>query len=150
MKPRTELQIWLHEGKLYRVIIGKTNEITPIEARKKAQTILASIANGEHEKNKENTDNITLEQAFDLYLQQRKLKPLSINTYHHCLNTFLSDWKKKPIFNISKKEVFDRFVELTEYSPMQANLSLKMFGSIWRFAQVHYSTDEDPIGSKKW
>lgn len=134
-----------HEGKLYRVTIGKTNEITPVEARKKAQTILADIANGEYEKKKESSDEITLEQAFDLYLKQRKLKPLSINTYHHCINTFLSDWKSKPIFDISKKDVFDRFIKLTEYSPTQANLTLKMFGSIWRFAQVHWSTDENPI-----
>ncbi|MTD09855.1 tyrosine-type recombinase/integrase [Acinetobacter sp. YIM 103518] len=134
-----------HEGKLYRVTIGKTNEITPVEAKKKAQTILADIANGEYEKKKEGSNEVTLEQAFDLYLKQRKLKPLSINTYHHCIDTFLSDWKSKPIFEISKKDVFDRFIKLTEYSPTQANLTLKMFGSIWRFAQVHWSTDENPI-----
>ncbi len=134
-----------HEGKLYRVTIGKTNEITPVEAKKKAQTILADIANGEYEKKKESSNEVTLEQAFDLYLKQRKLKPLSINTYHHCIDTFLSDWKSKPIFEISKKDVFDRFIKLTEYSPTQANLTLKMFGSIWRFAQVHWSTDENPI-----
>ena len=56
-----------------------------------------------------------------------------------------ADWKSKPIFEISKKDVFDRFIKLTEYSPTQANLTLKMFGSIWRFAQVHWSTDENPI-----
>ena len=135
-----------HEGKLYRVTIGKTSEITPIEARKKAQTILAEISNGQYEKNKNvQNDEMTLEQAFNLYLKQRKLKPLSIATYHHCINTFIADWKSKPIFEISKKDVFDRFIKLTEYSPSQANLTLKMFGSIWRFAQVHCSTDENPI-----
>ncbi|MCJ8162297.1 tyrosine-type recombinase/integrase [Acinetobacter zhairhuonensis] len=134
-----------HDGKLYRVTLGKTNEITPVEARKKAQTILAEIANGVYEKNKQSHDEVTFEQAFELYLSQRKLKQLSINTYHHCFNTFLSDWKNKPIFEISKKDVFDRFIKLTEYSPTQGNLTLKMFGSIWRFAQVHYSTDENPI-----
>ncbi len=135
-----------HEGKLFRVTLGKTNEITPIEARKKAQAVLADISNGIFEKKKDIlNDAMTLSQAFDLYLKQRKLKPLSINTYNHCINTFLSDWKDKPIFDISKKDVFDRFIELTEYSPSQANLTLKMFGSIWRFAQVHCSTDENPI-----
>ncbi|WP_336148257.1 tyrosine-type recombinase/integrase [Acinetobacter ursingii] len=80
-----------------------------------------------------------------MYLKQRKLKPLSVNTYNHCINTFLSDWKERPIFEINKKDVFDRFIKLTEYSPTQANLTLKMFGSIWRFAQIHCSTDENPI-----
>lgn len=134
-----------YKGKLYRVTLGKTNEITPVEARKKAQTVLAEIANGVYEKNNESHDEVTFEQAFELYLSQRKLKQLSINTYHHCFNTFLSDWKNKPIFEISKNDVFNRFIQLTEYSPTQANLTLKMFGSIWRFAQVHYSTDENPI-----
>lgn len=134
-----------YKGKLYRVTLGKTNEITPVEARKKAQTVLAEIANGVYEKNNESHDEVTFEQAFELYLSQRKLKQLSINTYHHCFNTFLSDWKSKPIFEISKNDVFNRFIQLTEYSPTQANLTLKMFGSIWRFAQVHYSTDENPI-----
>jgi len=135
-----------HEGKLFRVTIGKTNEITPVEARKKAQSILADISNGVFEKKKDAlTGEMTVEQAFNLYLKQRKLKQLSINTYNHCLDTFLSDWKLKPIFEITKKEVFDRFIKLTEYSPTQANLTLKMFGSIWRFAQVHCSSDENPI-----
>ena len=135
-----------HEGKLFRVTIGKTNEITPVEARKKAQSILSDISNGVYEKKKDAlSGEMTVEQAFSLYLKQRKLKQLSINTYNHCLDTFLSDWKLKPIFEITKKEVFDRFINLTEYSPTQANLTLKMFGSIWRFAQVHCSSDENPI-----
>lgn len=135
-----------HEGKLFRVTIGKTNEITPVEARKKAQSILSDISNGVYEKKKDAlSGEMTVEQAFTLYLKQRKLKQLSINTYNHCLDTFLSDWKPKPIFEITKKEVFDRFIKLTEYSPTQANLTLKMFGSIWRFAQVHCSSDENPI-----
>ncbi|TCB67431.1 DUF4102 domain-containing protein [Acinetobacter sp. ANC 4216] len=135
-----------HAGKLFRVTLGKTNEITPVEARKKAQSILADIANGVFEKKKDALNNeITLSQAFDLYLKQRKLKPLSVNTYNHCINTFLPDWKERPIFEINKKDVFDRFIKLTEYSPTQANLTLKMFGSIWRFAQIHCSTDENPI-----
>ncbi|WP_151706685.1 integrase family protein [Acinetobacter sp. TUM15064] len=135
-----------HEGKLFRVTIGKTNEITPVEARKKAQSILSDISNGVYEKKKDAlSGEMTVEQAFSLYLKQRKLKQLSINTYNHCLDTFLSDWKPKPIFEITKKEVFDRFIKLTEYSPTQANLTLKMFGSIWRFAQVHCSSDENPI-----
>ena len=135
-----------HEGKLYRITIGKTNEITPAEARKKAQEILVDISNGVFEKKKAELSNqIKLEDAFKLYLNERKLKPLSVRTYHHCIDTFLSDWKTKPIFEITKQEVFDRFVELTKYSPSQANLTLKMFSSIWRFAQVHCSTDDNPI-----
>ncbi|OUY09571.1 hypothetical protein CAP42_10885 [Acinetobacter indicus] len=64
-----------HAGKLFRVTLGKTNEITPAEARKKAQSILADIANGIFEKKKDVLNNeITLSQAFDLYLKQRKLK----------------------------------------------------------------------------
>lgn len=135
-----------HEGKLYRIAIGKTNEITPVEARKKAQSILADISNGVYKKKEDELNALlTLEQAFTLYLSQRKLKPLSITTYHHCINTFLPEWKSRQIFEITKKDVFDKFIELTEYSPTQANLTLKMFGSIWRFTQIHCSTDENPI-----
>ena len=114
-----------YAGKLFRVTLGKTNEVTPIEARKKAQAILADIANGIYEKKKDALNGeMTFSQAFDLYLNQRKLKPLSVTTYNHCINTFLSDWKEKPIFEIGKKDVFDRFIKLTEYSPSQANLTL--------------------------
>ncbi|WP_414659245.1 tyrosine-type recombinase/integrase [Acinetobacter courvalinii] len=133
-------------GKLYRVTIGKTNEITVVEAKKKAQKILADISNGEYIKDKnKNTDQPTLKDAFELYLKHRKLKPLSVNTYNHCINTFLDDWLEMPIFEIGKKQVFDKFIELSVYSESKANLTLKVFGSIWRFAQVHYSTDEEPI-----
>ncbi len=133
-------------GKLYRITIGKTNEIAAAEARKQAQIILAQIASGEYQKQQSvSQNNPTFQQVFDLYLKHRKLKPKSVETYKHCINTFLSDWLDKPIFDIGKTATFNRFLELTDYSPSQANLTLKMFGSIWRFAQVHYSTDEDPI-----
>lgn len=133
-------------GKLYRVTIGRTNEITFSEAKKKAQTILAEISNGMYQKNKEQDENNpTLQQAFDLYLKHRKLKALSINTYNHCIGTFLKEWLHKPIFEINKKQVFDKFLKLSEYSESQANLAIKVFGSIWSFAQIHYSSDEDPI-----
>lgn len=46
---------------------------------------------------------------------------------------------------LAKRTFTDRFIKLTRYSPSQANLTLKMFGSIWRFAQVHCSTDDNPI-----
>lgn len=145
-KSKTYIVNRRYKGELFRIVIGKTNEITPAEARKKAQTILAEISNGTYSKEKQVLNSLmTFAQAFDVYLSQRKLKPLSVSTYNHCIDTFLSDWKDKPIFDITKKDVFDRFIKLTKYSPSQANLTLKMFGSIWRFAQVHCSTDEDPI-----
>lgn len=135
-----------HEGKLYRVTIGKTNEITVVEARRRAQTILAEISNGSYEKKKQiEKSNPTVQEAFDLYLEHRKLKPLSIQTYNHCLNSFLSDWKKKKIFDITKTQTFDKFLDISKYSESKANLTLKIFGSVWRFSQIHFSTDENPI-----
>ena len=135
-----------NEGKLYRVTIGKTNVITFSEAKKQAQTILAEISNGQYAAKKNlKENNPTLGQALDLYLSQRKLKELSITTYKHCVGTFLNDWKDKPIFEINKKQVFDKFLSLTEYSESQANLTIRVFGAIWRFAYIHYSDDDNPI-----
>lgn len=135
-----------YKSELFRIVLGETNLLSPAEARKQAQITLAKIASGEIKKEKTTEDSSpTLQSAFDLYLKQRKLKKLSIETYTHCIDTFLPEWKDRKIFEISKDEVFQRFIELTEYSASQANLTLKMFGSIWRFAQVHYSTEENPI-----
>lgn len=134
------------KGKLFRITIGKTTEITPAEARKKAQTLLAEIANGTYQKDSPQENHApTLDQVFKLYLEHRKLKQLSINTYHHCIDSFLSDWKDKPIFDIEKNQVFERFLKISKYSESQANLTLKVFGSIWRFAHVHYSSEDNPI-----
>ena len=58
-------------GKLYRVTIGKTNEITVVEAKKKAQQILADISNGNYIKEKNTNNDPTLNDAFELYLKQR-------------------------------------------------------------------------------
>lgn len=134
------------EGKLYRITIGKTNEFSVAEARKQAQVILAEIATGKYKvKNETTRINPTFQEAFELYLKHKKLKQLSINTYNHCFQTFLYDWKDKDIFEITKDEVFNKFLELSEYSHSQANLALKMFGSIWTFAKIHYSTEQNPI-----
>ncbi|MFJ1518504.1 tyrosine-type recombinase/integrase [Acinetobacter sp. ABJ_C1_1] len=134
------------EGKLYRITIGKTNEFSVAEARKQAQVLLAEIATGKYKaKNEIPKSNPTFQEAFELYLKHKKLKQLSINTYNHCFQSFLFDWKDKDIFEITKDEVFDKFLKLSKYSQSQANLALKMFGSIWTFAKIHYSTEHNQI-----
>ena len=45
-----------HEGELFRVVIGKTTEITANGARARAQMILAQITNGEYVKDKKIND----------------------------------------------------------------------------------------------
>ena len=138
-----------HLGNLYRVVIGKTNEISALAARAKAQMILAQIANGEYKKlSKTNQVNdpldITVEDALAIYLKRNEFKPKTIRQYNKYFDLYVG-WSKRKLFEITKNEVLDKFIEVSQVSPSSANGALSLLGTIWKYIHVLYSSDETPI-----
>lgn len=129
-----------HLGNLYRVVIGKTNEISALAARAKAQMILAQIANGEYKKlSKTNQVNdpldITVEDALAIYLKRNEFKPKTIRQYNKYFDLYLG-WSKRKLFEITKNEVLDKFIEVSQVSPSSANGALSLLGTIWKYIHV--------------
>lgn len=138
-----------HLGELHRVTISKTNEISAVAARAKAQMILAQIANGEYVKpNKQNLANnpldLTVGEALEIYIQRNDFKPKTIRQYRKYFELYLG-WSKRKIFEITKNEVLDKFLEVSALSKSSANGAVSLLGTLWKYVHVLYSTDEAQI-----
>ncbi|MFW6481715.1 tyrosine-type recombinase/integrase [Acinetobacter baumannii] len=148
-KSKTYIVERRHEGELYRVTIGKTTDIPATNARAKAQMILAKISNNEYEKpiklkNVANPLDITVNEALQIYIDRNDFRPKTIRQYRKYFELYLG-WGNKKLFQISKQEVLDRFIEVSEVSESSANGAVSLLGTLWKYIHVLYSTDENPI-----
>lgn len=138
-----------YKGELYRVLIGRTNEISALAARAKAQMLLAQIANGEYiketkgEKRKDPLD-ITVHEALQIYIQNNDFKPKTVRQYNKYFGLYLK-WSNRKLFEITKNEVLDKFLEVSELSKSSANGAISLLGTIWKYIHVLYSSDDQPI-----
>lgn len=135
------------QGELYRVVIGKTNEISALAARTKAQTILAQIANGQYIKKKSTQTNpldLTVDEALSIYIQKNDFKPKTIRQYKKYFELYLK-WSNRKLFEITKNEVLEKFIEVSEISKSSANGSISLLGTLWNYIYVLYSDENNPI-----
>lgn len=138
-----------YKGELYRVIIGKTNEISALAARAKAQMLLAQIANGEYRKPEKGAPvksalDITVNEALQIYINRNDFKPKTIRQYNKYFDLYLG-WSDRKLFEITKNEVLEKFLTVSELSPSSANGAISLLGTIWKYIHVLYSSDDKPI-----
>lgn len=139
-----------YNNKLHRVVIGSTSNISAAGARKKAHIILAQIFNGEFAHKKKcdsgfNPLNITVGEALDIYLQKNDFKPKTVRQYNKYIDLYVKGWRDRKIFEISKDELLNKFLESSEISLSSANGAVSLVGTLWKYMHVLYSTDENPI-----
>ena len=111
-------------GKAVRVTIGKHGVFTAEQARASAREILLMMSKGVDPNDaakEKKVRGVTLEQAFTDFLVARKaLKPRTIYDYKRIVGTYLADWNKKPIAEITKDMVAKRHTQLGIKSEAQA------------------------------
>ncbi|AYO54432.1 tyrosine-type recombinase/integrase [Acinetobacter wuhouensis] len=148
-KSKTYIAERRYKGELYRVTIGKTTDLPFTNARAKAQMILAKIANGEYIKEVKfaavnDPLDITVNDALAIYLENNDFRPKTVNQYKKYFNGYLK-WGDKKLFAITKQEVLDKFIQVSNLSESSANGSVSLLGTLWRYMHVLHSTDEKPI-----
>lgn len=139
-----------YNSKLHRVVIGSSNNISVAGARKKAQIVLAQIYNGEFVSKNQSKDDfnplaITVGGALDIYLNKNAFKPKTIRQYNKYIDLYLKGWRERKIFDISKDELLNKFLDTSEISPSSANGAISLVGTLWKYMHVLYSTDDKPI-----
>lgn len=163
----------LPNGTPCRVTIGRYGVWTVAQARDKAREYLLLISNGinpNEEKQKFKSDAVkslekdkstpTLEDVYNRYIREKRLSKNSIGSYSICVNDYFADWKSLKLVDITQKMTRERFVILTDRSPAQANLAMKLLRALFNFAISSYLTADDAqiitidnpvawIGSKK-
>lgn len=129
-------------GKTIRSTIARHNVITLDEARTKAKKLLAEISEGKNPHDVEKARKaklVTLEEVLESYISLRtNLKPSSIQDYRQTFNSYLGDWLRKPIVEISKDMVEGRFRKLSKDSPSRANKTMRNLRAVLNYAMVKY------------
>jgi integrase len=135
-------------GRSVRVTIGQHGVLTSDQARKKAQATLGKMAGGHDpnvSKRGDRSNRITLEKAFEEFLQTRTLKPRTIQDYKGALDTHLKDWKQKRVIDINRDSVATRHKKLNEkHGPAQANQTMRFLRSLLNYCAGSY---EDSKGT---
>ncbi|HMC12835.1 MAG TPA: Arm DNA-binding domain-containing protein, partial [Gallionellaceae bacterium] len=135
-------KVYIAEGKIrnkvVRVTIGKHGVYTAEQARLRARELLLMMTKGINPNDiekEEKARGVTLEQAIADYLSVRKsLKPNTIIDYQKCIDCYLSDWKQRPLLEITKDMVAKRHTLIGQRSKAQANLSMRYLRAIFNFA----------------
>ncbi|WP_333666267.1 integrase family protein [Acinetobacter guillouiae] len=144
------------KGKAIRSTIGLHGNLTLSQARILAQGLLSQMAQGYNpneerkaeRKQNEYSLNISrqhpsLEVAYDEYLKNRTLKTRTLKDYDKVINDYLADWKKIKIGEISRIQVQQKYADLTERSPAQANMAMAVFRAIFNFSVEHFLDSKD-------
>jgi integrase len=141
-------------GVLRRITLGKESQLTPTEARKKAQKLLASMAAGKDptaEKAKRKVRGATLQDVLERYLTVRNLKPNTVRAYKSMVPRCLGDWLDVPVASITREMVEQRHMSLRRTTKQnttgeaQANTVMRMLGTLLNFAAANYEIDGKPI-----
>lgn len=137
------------KGELFRVTIAKTSDIPLSQARAKAQSIIAQIINGEYNRIKifpvnQNPNDIKVSEALDIYLDQNTYRPKTVRQYRKYIDLYLK-WGDRKIFDITKAETLDKFIEVSLISQCSANGAVSLLGTLWKYMHVLYSSNDFPI-----
>lgn len=137
-------QAWMGNRKK-RITIGKYGKITLKTAQEQALDHAAKIAKGVDvvdEKKQKKNRGMTLQDALDEYLEDRKLKPSTIRDINICMKD-LNDWMDLPIMDITREMVARRHKLIGEKSPARANGGMRYLRAILnRASRVHRGADD--------
>lgn len=139
-------KVYFAESKLHaktvRVSIARHNVLSVEEARTEAKRILAEISGGKNPHDLEKARKaklVTLAEVLESYIQTRSnLKKGTIQDYRHTFAHYLQDWQNKPIVEITKDLVEQKFRKISEVSPSQANKTMRNFRAVMNYAIAKY------------
>jgi len=134
-------------GKPKRVTVGKWPEVSIAKAREEAIKILDDLRQGVDpvkEKRKKSLESTVLRDVLEMYLTERKLKPITKEGYRYKLQHSFKSWLDKPINSISEKMVLKRHKELTKIGATTANTSMRVLRLTMNYAHAIGLINEPP------
>lgn len=136
------------DGKLSRVTLGKWPAVTVDAARTRARVLLGQIAEGRNpaaEKKRERHKDRTLAEAFDGYLEARrlKLKPRTIACYKDDYRLTLACLADRPITSITRGEIQKLHRERSAVSPSRADGAMRLLSAIMNWAADDMADDPE-------
>lgn len=133
-------------GKSRRKTLGRYGRITVEQARKEAVKFLGKVAQGSDpiaERKADLIKSVDLITAFEDYLITRKdLKESTIHDYRRHINGAFSDWKKRPLTDITKDMVESRHRTLGQKSKARANGAMRVLRAIYNHSMAKYEDEK--------
>ncbi|AZY93963.1 DUF4102 domain-containing protein [Paracoccus sp. Arc7-R13] len=127
-------------GRNRRVTLGPSTTYTPEDARREAKKVLGRMAAGEDPnatKAAARVKSITLGEAYEEFMQARKLKDTTRATYSICMRQHFADWFKRELVSISPLMMVQRHSKIAATAgPGAANGSARVFRSIWNYTRA--------------
>jgi len=125
--------------KLIKMTVGRASIFSLVDARIEAKGKLAQMAKGIDPvaaKRQEEVAAITLEKAFEKYLETRTLKAGSVTTYKKLFRLYMTDWLDKPIASITKDMIAKRHKKISGANgDAPANNLMRTFRAVYNFAR---------------
>ena len=123
-------------GPLKRMVIARTGEMLPGQARQRARSIIERAARGEDpEKARDAVLAVpTLEQVFEACMAAGENRaPRTVQTYRYEIKRYLGDWLSRPLDSIDAEDVRDRFERITDnHGWSAANRVISLLRSLYR------------------
>jgi len=130
-----------------RVTIGKWPEVSIAKAREQAIKVLDDIRKGTDpvaEKRKTKLANTSLYDVLEQYLQERDLKPYTVENYRYKLKLGFQDWLNMPVSKINESMVLARQKQLTVKGKTTANTTMRVLRLTLNYAQALEMIDSNP------
>jgi len=113
-------------GRVVTVTLGRCDVIGLAEARKQAKEVLAKLAGGvnpneereqqvalfQREKALTEARGLTLQHAFQQYLEDKGLRPSTAKGMQQCFSRNFGDWMHKPLLEITRESVAQRYKDI--------------------------------------
>jgi len=132
-----------------RMSIGRYGKIAPAQARKKAKEILGAAEggtdpSGERQKLR---NTITLKKAFENYMESNpNRKPRTNELYRYEMDRYLGDWFSKPINQLTRLDIQNRFNLVTEkHGPSPANRVISLLRSVYKAPCAENESLRNPV-----
>ena len=129
-----------------RARIGRHNQIPTDKARKIAQKLIYEMTDGKDVNARKQAiqgESITLQQAFDEFLEKRDLKERTVWDYQRAMNISFKIWKRKRIIDVTREMVSRHYTKLgDQIGKAQANQSMRFLRSLINFAAGQYENGD--------
>ena len=130
----------------HREVIGDTHIMAPTEARNRATKLINDIKYNHdkfiEQKVMEQYERKTLQDAFDDYLANKKLATSTIQEYTRILGSDFGSWLSLLLKSITRDMLIDKFKEISERAPSEANHARRFINSIFNFAEEFYKEND--------
>jgi integrase len=129
-----------------RARIGRHNQIPTDRARKMAQKLIYEMTDGKDVNARKKAiqgESITLQQAYDEFLEKRDLKERTIWDYQRAMDISFKSWKRKRIIDVTREMVSRHYTKLgNQIGKAQANQSMRFLRSLINFAAGQYENGD--------